>query len=234
MSFITEPPDMQRALQKLANVSSTEEPMELILYIYMDIFPVKKAYLFKYSPLCHVAEGIISIDSNGLDYIQTIRDDVRSIPGVYSAIVELSAIFVPKQEYLKQLGSKYIPYNDTITSLIIVPICTGNVVIGYIISFQLEDDVAFNDEMLSLYTQFGKLVSSFTNPTHKQKKEHELSNREVEVMSRVANGEILKQLVEAMGISEATIKQYIKSVIKKLGVHNRTQAVAELVRRGII
>jgi DNA-binding CsgD family transcriptional regulator len=37
-----------------------------------------------------------------------------------------------------------------------------------------------------------------------------------------------------MDISEATVNQYVKSAIKKLGVQNRVQAVAELFRKGVI
>ncbi|MFD2970395.1 LuxR C-terminal-related transcriptional regulator [Peribacillus deserti] len=34
-----------------------------------------------------------------------------------------------------------------------------------------------------------------------------------------------------MGISELTVKQYVKTAIKKLGAHNRSHAVGELVRK---
>nr|WP_232233752.1 LuxR C-terminal-related transcriptional regulator [Bacillus sp. J33] len=41
-------------------------------------------------------------------------------------------------------------------------------------------------------------------------------------------------MADSMYISEVTINQYIKTAIKKLGAQNRTQAIAELFRRGMI
>ncbi|SFJ40672.1 regulatory protein, luxR family [Brevibacillus centrosporus] len=37
-----------------------------------------------------------------------------------------------------------------------------------------------------------------------------------------------------MSISEFTVKQYIKSAIKKLGAQNRSHAIGEMYRRGWI
>lgn len=222
--------DMQQKLQKMADLSSTEEQIVQIVQIYMDLFPVKNAYLFRYSPLGHLAEGIISLDSTGLNHIRSIRDDVRSLPGIHAAILELTAKFISKQDYLKQLGSKYILDSDSMYSVLVVPICMGSVVIGYICSYQFEEGALFDDDMLSMLTRYGKLVGH----CFESKKVHGLSKRELEVMCKIANGDSIKQLVDTLGISEVTIKQYVKSVIKKLGAQNRTQAIAELVRTGMI
>jgi len=61
-----------------------------------------------------------------------------------------------------------------------------------------------------------------------------LSNREHEVLSRVARGEENKQIASALGISEATVKTYLKSVFERLEVHSRAEAVAVGLRLGII
>jgi DNA-binding CsgD family transcriptional regulator len=61
-----------------------------------------------------------------------------------------------------------------------------------------------------------------------------LSKRELEVMRKISWGESMKEMADAMDISELTVKQYVKSAIKKLGAHNRSHAVSELLRRGII
>jgi DNA-binding CsgD family transcriptional regulator len=44
----------------------------------------------------------------------------------------------------------------------------------------------------------------------------------------------MKEMAATMEISELTVKQYVKSAIKKLGAHNRSHAVGELLRKGII
>ncbi len=61
-----------------------------------------------------------------------------------------------------------------------------------------------------------------------------LSPRELEVLERVARGEENKQIATALGISEATVKTYLKSVFERLEVHSRAEAVAVGLRLGII
>ena len=47
-------------------------------------------------------------------------------------------------------------------------------------------------------------------------------------------GESSKEMADSMNISELTVKKYVKSAIKKLGANNRSHAVGELIRKGII
>ncbi|WP_353051299.1 response regulator transcription factor [Fictibacillus enclensis] len=56
----------------------------------------------------------------------------------------------------------------------------------------------------------------------------------MEVMKRISWGESTKEMANSMEISELTVKQYVKTAIKKLGAHNRSHAVVELVPKGII
>jgi two-component system, NarL family, response regulator len=61
-----------------------------------------------------------------------------------------------------------------------------------------------------------------------------LTSREVEVLQRVAAGNSNKLIAVALTISEETAKTYVKSIVEKLGAHNRTHAVTIGLRRGII
>ena len=61
-----------------------------------------------------------------------------------------------------------------------------------------------------------------------------LTDREVEVLRQVANGNRNRDIAEKLFISEETVKVHIKHVMEKLGAADRTQAVAIGVRRGII
>ncbi|MFF0827557.1 helix-turn-helix transcriptional regulator [Brevibacillus sp. NPDC003359] len=47
-------------------------------------------------------------------------------------------------------------------------------------------------------------------------------------------GESVKEMADWMGISEFTVQDYIKSALKKLGVQNRAQGVADAIRQRII
>ncbi len=60
------------------------------------------------------------------------------------------------------------------------------------------------------------------------------SAREVDVLRRMALGESNKEIAAAMGISESTVKNHVHSLLGKLGVTDRTQAVLLATQRGII
>lgn len=61
-----------------------------------------------------------------------------------------------------------------------------------------------------------------------------LTDREIEVLKEVANGNRNRTIAEKLFISEETVKVHIKHIMEKLGASDRTQAVAIGVRRGII
>lgn len=61
-----------------------------------------------------------------------------------------------------------------------------------------------------------------------------LSDREVAVLQSLSNGNSTKDTASEMHLSEETIKTYLKQVFRKLQVRDRTEAVAEAFRRGLI
>lgn len=61
-----------------------------------------------------------------------------------------------------------------------------------------------------------------------------LSDREVSVLQGLSNGLSTKEVASHMHLSEETIKTYLKQVFRKLQVRDRTEAVAEAFRRGLI
>jgi DNA-binding NarL/FixJ family response regulator len=61
-----------------------------------------------------------------------------------------------------------------------------------------------------------------------------LTEREIEVLKRIAEGDRNRDIGEGLGISEETVKVHIKHIMDKLGARDRTQAVAIGIRRGVI
>jgi DNA-binding NarL/FixJ family response regulator len=61
-----------------------------------------------------------------------------------------------------------------------------------------------------------------------------LTEREIEVLREVADGNRNREIAERLFISEETVKVHIKHIMEKLGASDRTQAVAIGIRRGII
>jgi DNA-binding NarL/FixJ family response regulator len=62
----------------------------------------------------------------------------------------------------------------------------------------------------------------------------ELTPRELDVLREVAKGLSNKELADALGITEHTAKDHLKSILAKLRVADRTQAVTTALQRGII
>ena len=61
-----------------------------------------------------------------------------------------------------------------------------------------------------------------------------LSERELEVLRLVAQGLSNKRIAYVLNIAEDTAKNHVKSILKKLGADDRTQAATEAIQRGII
>lgn len=64
--------------------------------------------------------------------------------------------------------------------------------------------------------------------------EEPLSQRELEVLRHVAEGNRNRDIAGVLNISEETVKVHLKHIMEKLGASDRTQAVAIAVRRGMI
>lgn len=61
-----------------------------------------------------------------------------------------------------------------------------------------------------------------------------LSEREMEVLRSAAAGNSNKRIGSHLGIAEDTVKAHIRTILAKLGAHDRTHAVAIAVKRGMI
>ena len=61
---------------------------------------------------------------------------------------------------------------------------------------------------------------------------HPLSKREMEVLSYLTKGMSNKEIANLLGISHQTVKNHVTSILRKLGVEDRTQAAVYALRRG--
>ena len=62
----------------------------------------------------------------------------------------------------------------------------------------------------------------------------DLSTRELEVLELIVQGLSNKQLAYHLKIAEDTAKNHVKSILKKLGADDRTQAATRAIQRGIV
>ena len=64
--------------------------------------------------------------------------------------------------------------------------------------------------------------------------EDALTEREIDILTRVALGNSNKIIASQLDISEATVKYHLKSILSKLGANDRTHAVTIALKRGFI
>ncbi len=60
-----------------------------------------------------------------------------------------------------------------------------------------------------------------------------LTLRQADVLKLLVQGKPNKLICRDLRLSEGTVKVHVSAILKALRVHTRTQAVAELARRGI-
>ena len=62
----------------------------------------------------------------------------------------------------------------------------------------------------------------------------ELSTREQEVLRRLVDGMTNKEIANVLGITEATVKCHVSTILMRLNVSDRTQAVVTALQRGLV
>ena len=61
-----------------------------------------------------------------------------------------------------------------------------------------------------------------------------LTGREIEVLSHVADGLTSKEIGRVLFISENTVKNHVRNILDKLGLHSRNEAVLYAIRENLI
>jgi DNA-binding NarL/FixJ family response regulator len=61
-----------------------------------------------------------------------------------------------------------------------------------------------------------------------------LTPRETEILSYMAQGYLNKEIARELNVSEQTVKNHITSILRKLNVNARTQAVIVAIKKGLV
>jgi DNA-binding NarL/FixJ family response regulator len=61
-----------------------------------------------------------------------------------------------------------------------------------------------------------------------------LTSRELEVLRLMAGGYSNREIADALGTAEGTVKNHASSILSKLGVRDRTRAVLTALERGLL
>jgi DNA-binding NarL/FixJ family response regulator len=79
-----------------------------------------------------------------------------------------------------------------------------------------------------------KLLDRFSQLSRRTPSGEELSERELEVLCLMAKGAANKEISAELSIAQSTVKTHITNIFQKLGVNDRTEAVTQALKRGLI
>jgi len=186
---------------------------------YTDIFTILK----KENKFDLILTDLAMPGSRWLDAIQSIHDILPETP-----IIILSAVFDKEvvQKTIEIGAAGYIPK----TSSNAVILSAINLVIsgGVYIPAELLQDT--NQNEFDVLKQVEK-VSSADNVAEKMKI---LSPRQIDVIKLISKGKSNKQIAYELGLTEGTVKLHVTAILKLLNVYNRTGAVVEATKLGLI
>jgi len=79
-----------------------------------------------------------------------------------------------------------------------------------------------------------RLLDRLTELSQQSQSTEILSEREREILALIARGTSNKEIATTLNIGESTVKTHIQSIFRKLNVNDRTGAVTEGLKQGII
>jgi DNA-binding NarL/FixJ family response regulator len=103
---------------------------------------------------------------------------------------------------------------------------------GYLLKSMLRKDLL--DTIRTVHAGKRRIPPQIASEIAEHAADDALTEREIDVLRRVGSGNSNKQIAVQLAISEGTVKAHMKSILPKLGAHDRTHAVMIAVKRGIL
>jgi len=144
--------------------------------------------------------------TNGLELLTTLCNEHPDIP-----VVALSAIEDPQiiQRTIDRGAVGFIPKH------------VSNEVLISALQLVLAGGVYIPTEIFNKHSYD---TSAANAPANYLQRPHKLTERQMDVLHLLSNGESNKAIARKLGLSEHTIKIHISAIFKALGVNNRTAA----------
>lgn len=103
---------------------------------------------------------------------------------------------------------------------------------GYMLKSSLGEELI--DTIRSVHAGKRRIPAEIATEIGQYAADDALTEREIEVLRRVAAGQSNKQIALGLAVSESTIKAHIHSILPKLNANDRTHAVTIALKRGIL
>lgn len=206
-------------------------------FILRDIFPTDEfVFAHSYTDIFKIIEDtpadfklvLTDLAMPGANWLKGIEQIHSKLPE--TPIIILSAVFEKEivQKTIEIGAAGYIPKTSP------------NAVITSAVNLVLSGGVYIPPELLGNVKESEfDLLKQFENSEDTEKLPHNangtiFSPRQTEVLSLMAKGYSNKQIAYELGITEGTVKLYVTAILKNLDVYNRTSAVNEARKRGLV
>jgi len=160
---------------------------------------------------------LMDLDMPGIDGIQATRQIREAVPN--AKVVLLTAVQSPEiiADALAAGACGYVPKTRAVDELmdVVRRAAAGELVMP-------ERDLAAVVEQLR-----------GSRPSSGELALRRLTPREAEILRSLAAGETTTQIAETLGISALTVQSHVKSILAKLGVHSKIEAVTLAWRHGL-
>ena len=165
---------------------------------------------------------LIDIDLPSLSGLGMVRQVVSRLPGVSVVVLSPNPDDDQLFQAIKSGASAFVNKDATADELMTT------------VRRASRKEYPINDSLLQRPSAAKKVLNLFQNMAQRNMGNlmMPLSQREIEILRYVAEGNPNKRIAGALNISEQTIKNHITSILRKLNANDRTHAVVLAIRNG--
>ncbi|MFJ5791799.1 LuxR C-terminal-related transcriptional regulator [Lysinibacillus sp. NPDC093197] len=196
-----------------------------------ELLNFKRCVFYAYIPWSSEFKGVIGEE---LSKVQKTQGYVYPNQLFHSMLITRKPVFIknPIHSVKRETIELF-----SLSSLIVAPICYYEEVLGWVTLDQVglefdctQEDLQLIEEVCNRIGLFLKNFDHNVSPTNN----FELTDRELSVLTLLADGYDNKKMGEFLHLSEHTIRDYISSLMLKLKAKNRTQVVSAGFRLGLL
>ena len=141
----------------------------------------------------------------------------------FAAVLEPGSVPTAKQAFAQKIVGD-IPSTEYEVTL--------RAVDGTLVRAEVSTVVVRDDE--SIAGVFGLATIDTEAPTRTADSQVELTPRQAQVLHLLARGCSTEQMAEELGIAQDTVRNHVREILHRLGVHSRLEAVIEAHERRLV
>lgn len=173
---------------------------------------------------------IVDLNLPEMDGIELTRQVHRTYPSL--GVIMLSMHESDEQAFNALRAGAAAYYSKEISSVQLAQVVRRVARGEYVINEVMFDEPKVAQRILSQFRDLNRGVTTEADVDFSLFSP--LSDREIEVLEKIAGGSSNKEIADNLTISTQTVKNHISSILRKLSLNDRTQAVIYALRRGWI